>query len=247
MMEHYGLIGFPLGHSFSARFFSEKFRSEKIAAVYRNYEISNIEQLLEVVQDPLLRGLNVTIPYKQSVLPLLDGISDIAKAIGAVNVVRVSHDADGVHLYGYNSDVVGFNRSIAPLIAPSHKKALVLGTGGASRAVVYGLLQLGIIPTCVSRTKKTGQLIYEELNSAIMAEHTVIVNCTPVGMFPHIAEAPAIPYSLLTSQHLLYDLVYNPEQTQFMIRGAVRGAVVKNGLEMLHIQALVAWDFWQEG
>ncbi|MBB3702689.1 shikimate dehydrogenase family protein [Alloprevotella rava] len=246
MKEHYGLIGYPLEHSFSARFFSEKFEQEGIAAIYKNYEILRAEQLLDIIQDPQLRGLNVTIPYKQSVLPMLDRISEEAKAIGAVNVIRVSHDADGVHLYGYNSDVVGFSRSITPLLNPSHKQALILGTGGASKAVVYGLQQLGIASTFVSRSKKSGQLTYEELSPAIMAAHTVIVNCSPVGMFPHIDEAPAIPYASLTPQHLLYDLVYNPEQTQFMTRGSARGAMVKNGLEMLHIQALVAWDFWHE-
>ena len=246
MTEHYGLIGYPLGHSFSARFFSEKFEKEGIAAVYTNYEIVKAEDLLDIVQDPQLRGLNVTIPHKQAVLPMLDRISEEAKAIGAANVIRVSHDADGTHLYGYNSDVVGFSRSIAPLLNPSHKRALILGTGGASKAVVYGLQQLGISSTFVSRSKKPGQLTYEELTPNIMAEHTVIVNCSPVGMFPHIDEAPAIPYASLTPQHLLYDLVYNPEQTQFMTRGAAHGAVVKNGLEMLHIQALVAWDFWHE-
>ena len=141
---------------------------------------------------------------------------------------------------------MGFSRSIAPLLNPSHKRALILGTGGASKAVVYGLQQLGISSTFVSRSKKPGQLTYEELTPNIMVEHTVIVNCSPVGMFPHIDEAPVIPYASLTPQHLLYDLVYNPEQTQFMTRGSARGAMVKNGLEMLHIQALVAWDFWHE-
>ena len=237
MKDHYGLIGYPLGHSFSARFFSEKFEKEGIAAIYKNYEILRAEQLLDIVQDPQLRGLNVTIPHKQAVLPMIDRISEQAKAIGAVNVIRVSHDADCTHLY---------SRSIAPLLNPSHKRALILGTGGASKAVVYALQQFGITSTFVSRSKKSGQLTYEELTPTIMAAHTVIVNCSPVGMFPHIDEAPAIPYASLTPQHLLYDLVYNPEQTQFMTRGSARGAMVKNGLEMLHIQALVAWYFWHE-
>ena len=173
MTEHYGLIGYPLGHSFSARFFSEKFEQEGIAAIYKNYEILRAEQLLDIIQDPQLRGLNVTIPYKQSVLPMLDRISEEAKAIGAVNVIRVSHDADGTHLYGYNSDVVGFSRSITPLLNPSHKRALILGTGGASKAVVYGLQQLGIASTFVSRSKKPGQQSWPNiplLSTALLLE-----------------------------------------------------------------------------
>lgn len=246
-MDIYGLIGNPLGHSFSASFFAEKFSREGIDARYMNFEIPDVKCLLDVVAEHSgLRGLNVTIPYKQAVIPLLDSLSDGARAIGAVNVIRVLRDGRQVRLEGHNSDVIGFSRSISPLLQPGHRRALVLGTGGAARAIHHGLRGLGIEPVAVSRRPGTDTLTYADLTPSVLAAHTVVVNCSPVGMYPHVDEAPDIPYHLLTPDHLLYDLVYNPLETEFLRRGKERGAVVKNGLEMLHLQALAAWEIWQE-
>mgnify|MGYP000798480712 FL=1 len=207
-MEKYGLIGYPLGHSFSATYFTEKFDRENIDARYDNYEMQTIDDLLPLLhKEPELRGLNVTIPHKQAVIPLLDDISDTARAIGAVNVIRIRRNGSSIHLKGYNSDVIGFCQSIRPLLHPElHRHALVLGTGGASKAVVYGLQQMGLSVICVSRTPANGRLTYADLNAEIMDTHKVIVNCTPAGMFPRTEEYPSIPYNQITSSHLLYDL-----------------------------------------
>lgn len=240
----YGLIGYPLGHSFSRKFFTEKFQREGICAEYRNFEIPEASQLLDVVRNtPNLKGLNCTIPHKQAIIPFLDDLSDEARKIGAVNVVKVMPDGK---LKGYNADIIGFMDSISPLLKPHHRKALVLGTGGASKAVCAGLSKLGLEWVYVSRTPKKGQFTYADLSADIIAQHQVIVNCSPVGMYPHMDEAPALPYDALTADHLLYDLVYNPETTRFMQLGIEQGATVKNGLEMLHLQALASWNFWQE-
>lgn len=241
-MEQYGLIGYPLGHSFSRRFFNEEFFPEHgIEAEYLNFEIPEADGLLEVVRThPLLRGLNCTIPHKQAIIPLLDEISPEAREIGAVNVIRIR---DG-RLKGFNSDIIGFMDSLRPLLRPHHRRALVLGSGGASKAVWAGLLRLGLEPMQVSRKAGDGVLSYEMLTPEVMADCTVVVNCSPVGMFPHVDECPAIPYELLSGRHLLYDLVYNPLDTLFMQRGRERGATVKNGLEMLRLQALASWNFW---
>lgn len=246
-MEAYGLVGYPLGHSFSAGYFADKFAREGIEATYENFELSDISQFSSLIAErPELRGVNVTIPHKQAVIPLLDALSDEAGEIGAVNVVRISRLADGtVRTMGYNSDVIGFVASLRPLLLPHHHRALVLGSGGASKAVVFGLQKLGIIPTYVSRTKETDRLTYAELTPEVLAAHHVIVNCSPVGMFPHVDEAPNLPYHLLTPHHLCYDLVYNPLETAFMRKASEQGAVVKNGLEMLHLQAEAAWEMWQ--
>lgn len=245
-MEKYGLIGYPLGHSFSATYFTEKFNRENIDARYDNYEMQAIDDLLPLLhKEPELRGLNVTIPHKQAVMPLLDDISDTARAIGAVNVIRIRRNGNSIHLKGYNSDVIGFCQSIHPLLHPElHRHALVLGTGGASKAIVYGLQQMGLSAICVSRTPADGRLTYADINAEIMETHKVIVNCTPAGMYPQTETCPSIPYNLLTSSHLLYDLVYNPLETKFMHLGAKQGATVKNGLEMLHLQAEAGWNFW---
>ena len=241
-MEQYGLIGYPLGHSFSRRFFNEEFFPEHgIEAEYLNFEIPEADGLLEVVRThPLLRGLNCTIPHKQAIIPLLDEISPEAREIGAVNVIRIR---DG-RLKGFNSDIIGFMDSLRPLLRPHHRRALVLGSGGASKAVWAGLLRLGLEPMQVSRKAGDGVLSYEMLTPEVMADCTVVVNCSPVGMFPHVDECPAISYELLSGRHLLYDLVYNPLDTLFMQRGRERGATVKNGLEMLRLQALASWKFW---
>ena len=241
-MEQYGLIGYPLGHSFSRRFFNEEFFPEHgIEAEYLNFESPEADGLLEVVRThPLRRGLNCTIPHKQAIIPLLDEISPEAREIGAVNVIRIR---DG-RLKGFNSDIIGFMDSLRPLLRPHHRRAVVLGSGGASKAVWAGLLRLGLEPMQISRKAGDGVLSYEMLTPEVMADCTVVVNCSPVGMFPHVNECPAIPYELLSGRHLLYDLVYNPLDTLFMQRGRERGATVKNGLEMLRLQALASWKFW---
>lgn len=246
-MKKYGLIGYPLGHSFSAKFFAEKFAKESIDARYDNYEMATVDGLRALIAaDAELCGLNVTIPHKQAVIPFLDDLTPEARAIGAVNVIRILRDADGtLRLVGCNSDVIGFTDSLRPLLLPHHTHALVLGTGGASKAIVAGLRSLGIEPTYVSRHPIEGGLTYTDLTPDVMATHTVIVNCSPVGMHPHTDEAPAIPYEQLTPRHLLYDLVYNPLDTRFMQLGREHGAVVKNGLEMLHLQAVAAWEMWE--
>lgn len=242
-MDKYGIIGYPLGHSFSRAFFTEKFQREHIDAEYVNFEIPSADMLPGIVQaNPNLRGLNVTLPHKEAVIPMLDELSDEAKEIGAVNVIRVR---DG-RLKGFNSDIIGFMDSIKPLLKPWHQHALVLGTGGASRAIRVGLQRLGIEWTYVSRTPAPGRLTYTDLTPELMEHYQVIVNCSPVGMFPCVDACPDIPYQLLTDRHLLYDLVYNPQETLFLKRGAEHGATVKNGLEMLHLQALASWRFWNE-
>lgn len=242
-MDKYGIIGNPLGHSFSKGFFTEKFAREGIDAEYINFPIPEAAMLLDILKEnPELRGLNVTLPHKRAVIPLLDELSDEAREIGAVNVIRVRNG----RLKGFNSDIIGFVESIRPLLKPHHSKALILGTGGASMAIRSGLTKLGLEWTYVSRTPKEGMLTYEDLTPEVMQEYTVIVNCSPVGMFPHVEEAPAIPYHLLSPRHLLYDLVYNPLQTQFMTLGEKYGATAKNGLEMLHLQAVASWEFWNK-
>ncbi len=242
-MDKYGIIGNPLGHSFSKGFFTEKFAREGIDAEYLNFQIPEIGKLTEVLQEnPELRGINVTLPYKTEVIPFLDELSDEAREIGAVNVVQIRNG----HLKGFNSDIIGFTRSIQPLLKPHHRKALILGTGGASRAIRVGLTRLGLEWKYVSRTPREGMITYEDITAETLREYEVIVNCSPVGMFPKVDECPAIPYEFLTQDHLLYDLVYNPENTLFMKKGALQGAVVKNGLEMLHLQAIASWEFWNE-
>ena len=242
-MDKYGIIGNPLGHSFSKGFFTEKFAREGIDAEYLNFQIPEINDLLNVLKEnPELRGINVTLPYKTEVIPFLDDLSDEAREIGAVNVVQIRYG----HLKGFNSDIIGFTRSIQPLLKPHQRKALILGTGGASRAIRVGLTRLGLEWKYVSRTPREGMITYNDLTPETFKEYEVIVNCSPVGMYPKVDECPAIPYEFLTSDNLLYDLVYNPETTLFMKKGALQGAVVKNGLEMLHLQAIASWEFWNE-
>ncbi len=244
-MQTYGLIGHPLGHSFSARFFAEKFEREHIDATYRNFEMPAVDSLRRLIEEtPTLCGLNVTIPHKQHVIPLLDSISAEAAAIGAVNVIRITRQDGQTRLKGFNSDVIGFTHSLRPLLCPHHRQALVLGTGGASRAIVHGLRSLQIAPQLVSRQRRDGILSYDDITPELLAAFPLIVNCSPVGMYPHVDEAPRLPYGALTPQHLLYDLVYNPLETAFLRRGREQGAATKNGLEMLELQALASWDFW---
>lgn len=247
-MQKYGLIGYPLGHSFSKNFFNQKFESEHIDAQYINFEIPSIKDFKDVLKfNPELHGLNVTIPYKEQVIPYLDDLDEDARLIGAVNVIKFARGFLGkTKLIGYNSDVIGFRRSIEPLLTDSHRRALILGTGGASKAVFHGLKQLGVESTFVSRTAKEGCITYADLTREMMDRYTVIVNTTPLGMFPNVDTCPDIPYEWLTPNHLLYDLLYNPDETLFMRRGKERGATVKNGLEMLLLQAFAAWEIWND-
>lgn len=244
-MDKYGLIGYPLGHSFSISYFNEKFANEHIDAEYVNFEIPSIDTLPEVLaSNPELRGLNVTIPYKEKVISFLDTVSPEARAIGAVNVIKVEHKNGSPVLKGYNSDVIGFTKSIEPMLERFHKKALILGTGGASKAINYGLKSLGLETVFVSRYERPNTIQYEKITPDIIQEYNVIVNCTPCGMFPHINECPQLPYEAMNGKTILYDLIYNPDQTLFMKKGAAQGATVKNGLEMLLLQAFASWTFW---
>lgn len=264
-METYGLIGFPLKHSFSAKFFTEKFQREGIDAEYHNFEIEDIQDIRRVILfNPNLRGLNVTIPYKERVIPFLDNISPEAKKIGAVNVVKIERKPGEMYSYllnGYNTDYVGFAQSLIPLlntvqhntvqngtsVHPSpHKNALILGTGGASKAVAQALTDLHIDWKYVSRTPSPGRLTYSDLSPEVISSHTLIVNASPVGTFPDTDHCPDIPYTLLTPKHLLYDLIYNPEETLFLKKGKEQGAHTKNGKEMLTLQALAAWEIWKK-
>ena len=219
-MKKYGLIGYPLGHSFSKNFFNEKFHSENIDAEYVNFEIPSIKELPSVLlANPDLVGFNVTIPYKEQVISYLDELDKDAAAIGAVNVIKIVRQKGKTKLIGYNSDVIGFTQSIDPLLEPQHKKALILGTGGASKAIAYGLKKLGLECKFVSRNLREEMLTYDQLTPEIMDEYKVIVNCTPVGMYPRADEYPNIPYQYLTPNHLLYDLLYNPDTTLFYEKG----------------------------
>lgn len=240
-MKTYGLIGYPLGHSFSKAYFTDKFKREGVDAQYLNFEIENINMFGEVLSaNADLRGLNVTIPYKQQIIPFLDELSEAAKLIGAVNTIQFV----GGKLIGHNTDHIGFSGSLKPLLKTDHKKALVLGTGGASKAVVFALQQLSIEVTQVSRKPQIGQLSYADIDKEIIEEHQIIINTTPLGMSPKVEDSPDIPYQYLTTEHLLYDLVYNPTETLFLQKGKAHGAAVKNGLEMLQLQAEAAWQVW---
>ena len=247
-MDRYGLIGYPLGHSFSVSYFNQKFADENINAKYENFEIPSIDMLPEIIDShPDLRGLNVTIPYKEKVFDFLDSVSPEARAIGAVNVIKVIHEGNKIILKGYNSDVIGFTQSIEPMLDKKwHKKALILGTGGASKAINYGLKSLGLETVFVSRYERPGTIQYDKITPEVVKEYNVIVNCTPVGMFPKTEECPKLPYEAMDHHTILYDLIYNPDQTLFMRRGAEYGADVKNGLEMLLLQAFASWEFWND-
>ena len=244
-MDKYGLIGFPLGHSFSISYFNEKFSNENIDAVYENFEIPTIDQFQEIIDtNPQLKGLNVTIPYKEKVLNYLDNVSPEARAIGAVNVIKVDHKGNDTILTGYNSDVIGFTKSIEPMLQTYHKKALVLGTGGAAKAINYGLLSCGLETVFVSRYQRDDTITYNDVTPDVIREYNVIVNCTPIGMYPKTAICPNLPYEAMDNHTLLYDLIYNPDETLFMTKGLEGGATVKNGLEMLLLQAFASWEFW---
>ncbi len=244
-MNVYGLIGFPLQHSFSARYFTEKFRKEKIPnAQYRLFPLEQITGLPDLLRTtPGLRGLNVTIPHKSAVIPYLDKIDETAVPVGAVNVIKIGKET----LQGYNTDITGFQRSLSPLLKPHHQKALILGTGGSARAVAYVLQQQGISCLHASRDPGDGEISYEQVDPSVLRERLLIVNTTPLGMHPHHYGCPDIPYRALGKRHLLYDLVYNPSKTLFLEKGEQAGATIKNGLEMLTIQAEESWKIWTSG
>ena len=240
----YGLIGFPLGHSFSKSYFNNKFCNEQIDAEYKNFEIEDINELRNIIQSDSISGLNVTIPHKRAVINLLDEIDSVAEKVGAVNVIKFMHTEQGIKLKGYNTDVIGFTNSISKIIKPNNKKALILGTGGVSKAIDYSLKEMGIETLFVSRKTKDGAISYEMLNKEIMSEYTIIVNASPVGMYPQIDSAPQIPYEFITDNHVVFDTIYNPSETMLMKLAAEKGATVKNGLEMLEGQAIAAWEIW---
>ena len=246
MKRKFGLIGFPLTHSFSRKFFTEKFLVEGIDAEYLNFELENISQLSHVIAShPDLEGLNVTIPYKEQVVKLLNDMDESSTQIHAVNTIRIQRSGHHVSLHGYNTDIIGFQESIQPLIQKHHHKALVLGTGGASKAVVRALGNLKIDTIIVSRNpEEKGELSYNDLDEDVMDNYKIIVNTTPIGTYPNTEGCPAIPFELITPRHLLFDLVYNPEVTEFLKQGKKHGAIIKNGLEMLHLQALASWEIW---
>lgn len=249
-MKQYGLIGYPLSHSFSKKYFTEKFEKENIKnCEYNLFPIENINLLPQLIADnPTLMGLNVTIPYKESVISFLDELDETAKAVGAVNCIKITRNGNSLQLKGYNTDVYGFRQSIKPFLEIQHERALILGTGGASKAVAYVLKEIGIDTYFVSRGPKTKDkmLSYEELNENVINAFKLIINTSPVGTFPNIADAPTIPYNFISPSHLLYDLVYNPPETEFLKRGKAQGASVVNGLSMLQQQAEEAWSVWNK-
>ena len=246
-MDKYGLIGYPLGHSFSKDFFNDRFQSEGIDAEYINFEIPTIHDLPDIVEEnPELLGLNVTIPYKEKVLDYLDELTPNAMAIKAVNVIKIvrSKDRKDYKLIGHNTDVIGFRESIRPLLTSNHTKAMILGTGGASKAVEHALRALDIEVQFVSRSHDKSAMTYSDLTDDIIIDHKVIVNTTPLGMYPNTMVMPDIIYYALTEEHLCYDLVYNPEKTMFLIACEDHGAQIKNGIEMLILQAEESWKIW---
>lgn len=242
--NRFGLIGRNISYSFSRGYFSEKFTKLGLDnCSYENFDLPSIEDFeTKVASEEHLRGLNITIPYKQEIIPYLDVIEQEAKAIGAVNTIKITDSG----FIGYNTDYYGFKNSIEPLIKKHHQKALILGTGGASKAVAYTFDQLGIAYKFVSRTKNNHQFTYDDLTDDIIREFTVIVNCSPVGTHPNVDQKPNLPYAGITDQHLLYDLIYNPEKTAFLKEGEQRGAVICNGLQMLIGQAEKAWEIWNQ-
>lgn len=241
-MKQYGLIGYPLGHSFSKKYFTEKFQREGISGVsYETFPIPSIRDLPALLKEqPTLAGFNVTIPYKEQVTGFLDGASEVVRQTGACNCVKIENGK----LFGHNTDVIGFERSLVKSFPQLPTHALVLGTGGAAKAVVWVLQKLKIDFKYVSRKPAAYNLSYEQLNAEVLQQHQLIINTTPLGMFPQVVEAPPIPYEALTPQHCLFDLIYNPATTLFMQKGLDKGARVQNGLDMLVIQAEESWAIW---
>lgn len=240
-MRLFGLIGYPLSHSFSKKYFTKKFEKENLSdCVYENFPIPTIDRLREVLLKPGLEGFNITIPYKEQVLSYLNEMTEIVRKIRACNCVRILNGK----LHGYNTDVIGFENSLNKKLKPSHSKALILGTGGSARAVQFVLNNLGIPFKSVSRKPSAKSLSYEQLTVEVIRNHNLIINTTPLGMFPNVIQAPPIPYHVLTPEHFLFDLLYNPEKTLFLKKGEERGAIIQNGYEMLVLQAEENWKIW---
>lgn len=241
-MDKFGLIGKNIDYSFSRTYFIEKFKKEQIDAHYVNFDCKTIEELKALLTSQSdVKGYNVTIPYKVEIIPLLDDLNKHAQSIGAVNTIKRLSDG---RLKGYNTDYVGFQKSLEPYLTKMHEKALILGTGGASKAIAYALELKDIDYTFVSRNPSKDQLGYSALNAAILSKHLLIINCSPLGTYPHVEQAPALPYRLLTKEHLLFDLVYNPAKTRFLKNGEEHGATIINGQSMLEFQAEAAWKIW---
>jgi shikimate dehydrogenase len=241
-MPLYGLIGYPLSHSFSKKYFTEKFEREGLDNYrYENFPIASIDALKNVfIDNPDLHGINVTIPYKEQVLPFLHELSEPVKQAGACNCIKIISGK----LYGFNTDVIGFEETLDAKLLPHHKKALVLGSGGASKAIQFVLRKKGIQFLVVSRSKNPLYLPYEQVTPGLIGQYSLIINTTPLGMQPHIDAYPSIPYFALTTQHYLYDLIYNPAKTIFLKKGEEKGALIQNGADMLVIQAEESWKIW---
>lgn len=241
----YGLIGRNISYSFSVAYFSEKFKKNNdIKSQYVNFDIQNIAEFSNILQEnPQLKGMNVTIPYKETIIPYLDSLSKKARKIGAVNTIRISKKG---HLKGYNTDWFGFYQAIKPMLKSNHKKALILGTGGSSKAIEFALKKLNITYTFVSRTAQENTLQYREIDAAVMQNFQIIINTTPLGTFPNIAEAPTLPYALFSKEHIAFDLTYNPEISLFLKQAAAHGAKIQNGALMLKLQAEKAWKIWNK-
>lgn len=243
-MPSFGLIGKDIAYSFSKTHFTAKFENEELEYSYENFDISDISKFPEIIKThPELLGLNVTIPYKESIIPYLDELDNVASEIGAVNTIKIESSGK---LKGYNTDYYGFQNSIQQLLKPHHQSALILGTGGASKGVAYALKNLNISFDFVSRQyNNNAKFIYDELTEGIIKSYQIIINCTPIGTHPNVNECPDIPYDGITRDHLLYDLIYNPIQTKFLICGEIKGATISNGFSMLELQAEKAWDIWR--
>ncbi len=242
-MSKFGLIGKDIGYSFSKSYFTDKFESEGLPHAYQNFDIDSVDDFTDIIKNIKdLKGLNVTIPYKETILSFLDKLDEKAKDIGAVNTIKITENGS---LIGYNTDYYGFIKSIEPYLKTHHKKALILGTGGASKAIAYALKKLGIEYNYVSRTASNNAIYtYQTLSEEIIGEHHIIINCSPLGTYPNTNICPQIPYDAITKSHLLYDLIYNPNETKFLTIGKLKGATICNGLEMLKSQADRAWKIW---
>ena len=237
----YGLIGKNINYSFSKKYFNDKFLKENITnCSYENYDLQSVKDFKKIIKDDAIKGFNVTIPYKEEIMELVNKIDPIAKKIGAINTIKI-HDKDIIE--GYNTDYIGFVMSLKNIIS-NQKKALVLGTGGASKAIIFGLSSIGVESTIVSRNKREGVISYSELSKKVIEENTIIINCTPLGTFPEAQECPKIPFEFLSSNHICYDLIYNPEKTKFLLESEKMGATIINGKKMLENQANESWKIW---
>ncbi|MCT4630320.1 shikimate dehydrogenase [Winogradskyella sp.] len=241
----FGLVGKNISYSFSRSYFANKFNDEELSHSYVNFDIQSIEELNDIIKNTSnLKGLNVTIPYKEEVIPLLDDLNKRARKIGAVNTIKITRHQK---LIGYNTDYYGFKNSLKPHLKKHHKRALILGTGGASKAIAHALKKLKIKYDYVSRSKKEGvKFLYSDLTEDIISSFNIIINCTPIGTYPKVNECPDIPYDAITEKHILYDLIYNPQQTKFLKCGDIKGATIINGLEMLKLQAEKSWKIWNK-